>query len=236
MLPVLEKMNSIIIDDDKLSQSAIAHLAGQLPYLNLTGTYGSALEASGILDSGNVDLMFLDIELPGITGMEFMRDLAKPPLTIFVTSKKEYALEAFEHNVVDFLLKPVKLDRFFKAVTKAKSIYDASGKGPDLGKGQLFIKYNGTIERIDTGNILWIEALGDYITIHTLDKKYTVHSTLKAVEARLDPDKFLRVHRSYIISVDTISTIDDSVISINKQLIPIGAVYRENFKKRLNLL
>jgi two-component system LytT family response regulator len=229
-------MNSIIIDDDKLSQNAIGHLAGQLPFLNVTGMYGSALEATAALNSGDTDLMFLDIELPDITGLEFIRSLSDPPLTILITSKKEYALEAFEHSVVDYLVKPVSIERFLKAVTKARTIYDASGKNGENSKDQLFIKINGMIARIETKNILWIEALGDYITIHTPDKKYTVHSTLKAVEARLDPERFLRVHRSYIISVDTISSIDDSMISINKQLIPIGAVYRENFKKRLNLL
>jgi DNA-binding LytR/AlgR family response regulator len=228
-------MNSIIIDDDKLSQNAIGHLAAQLPFLQVTGMFGSALEATATLNSGTVDLMFLDIELPDITGIDFIRNLSDPPLTILVTSKKEYALEAFEYNIVDYLVKPVSIERFLKAVTKAKTIYDASGKSTD-SKDQLFIKFNGTIARISTKDILWVEALGDYVTIHTTDKKYTVHSTLKAVEARLNPARFLRVHRSYIISVDMISSIDDSVISINKQLIPIGAVYRDNFRKRLNLL
>jgi DNA-binding LytR/AlgR family response regulator len=229
-------MNSIIIDDDKLSQNAIGHLAAQLPFLNVAGIFGSALEATSILNTGTVDLMFLDIELPDISGLEFMRSLSAPPLTILITSKKEYALEAFELHVVDYLVKPVSVERFLKAVTKARSTYDSSGRAAQGSRDQLFIKFNGTIARINTKDILWIEALGDYVTIHATDKKYTVHSTLKAVEARLDPEKFLRVHRSYIISVDAISSIDDSVISINQQLIPIGAVHRENFRKRLNLL
>ncbi|MFL5764267.1 MAG: LytR/AlgR family response regulator transcription factor [Bacteroidia bacterium] len=229
-------MNSIIIDDDKLSQNAIGHLAAQLPFLKVSGIFGSALEATTILNSGSIDLMFLDIELPDITGLEFMGTLQNPPLTILITSKKEYALEAFEYNVVDYIVKPVAVERFLKAVTKARITYDASGRPADSSKDHLFIKVNGTIAKIDVKDILWIEALGDYITIHTSDKKYTVHSTLKAVEARLDPDRFLRVHRSYIISVGAISSIDDSVVSINKQLIPIGAVHRDNFRKRLNLL
>lgn len=229
-------MNCIIVDDDKLSQNAMEHLVKQFPYLSLIGIYSSAVEALETINSGSVDLMFLDIEMPQMTGLEFVKNIPKSPMTILATSKKDYALEAFEYNIIDYLVKPVPLERFFKAITKAKNIYDIAKTDRHRTKDHLFIKVNGSIAKVDVKDILWIEALGDYITIHTPEKRYTVHSTLKAIEAKLDPEKFLRVHRSYIISIETINAIDDSVVAINKQLIPIGAVYKENFKKRLNLL
>lgn len=212
------------------------HLVKQLPFLNLIGVYGSACDALKILNSQTVNLMLLDIEMPEMTGLQFLKNLSKPPITILATSKKDYALEAFEYNIIDYLVKPIPLERFFKAISKAKTAFDSTGKNPEFSFDNLFVKVNGAIAKVDTREILWIEALGDYITIHTPEKRYTVHSTLKAIEARLDPEKFLRVHRSYIIAIDTINAIDDNVIAINKQLIPIGAVYKENFKKRLNLL
>lgn len=213
-------------------------LIAAFPHLHLAGICSSAGEALELLEATTVDLMLLDIEMPGMTGLEFVKNLENPPITILVTSKKDYALEAFDYNVVDYLVKPVPMERFFKAITKAKHIYDTTRrpKVDDQIKDYLFVKLSTGITKIDTKDILWIEALGDYITIHTPDKKHTVHSTLKAVEKKLDPEKFIRVHRSFIISIDTVNAVDDNVIAINKQLIPIGAVFKENFKKRLNLL
>ncbi len=146
-------------------------------------------------------------------------------------------LYSFEYNIVDYLLKPIALDRFFKAITKAKEIFDNTHQVDfSGGNDYVFIKSSGTLVKINIKEILWIEALGDYMTINTTDKKYTIHSTMKTIENKLASDKFIRVHRSFIVSIDNITSIDDSVIVIGKQLIPIGAVYKENLTKRLNFL
>jgi len=233
-------MNCIIVDDDEMSRNALKHLVSQVPYLNLLGVYSKAGEALTALNSKEVDLMLLDVEMPDINGLEFIKSLKKPPLTILATSKKKYAIEAFEHNIVDYLVKPIALDRFFKAIAKSKEMFDNNGsvKETEVSSTQdnVFVKINGALVKIMMKEILWIEALGDYITINTTEKKYTVHSTMKTMENKLAPDKFIRVHRSYIVSVDNINSIDDNTIVINKQLIPVGYVYKEKLMKQLNLL
>ncbi|MES2395978.1 MAG: LytTR family DNA-binding domain-containing protein [Bacteroidota bacterium] len=230
-------MNCIIIDDDEMSRNALKHLVSQVSYLNLIGVYTKASESLTVLYNRSVDLILLDIEMPDISGLEFIKTIKDPPLTIFVTSKKEYAIEAFECNIIDYLVKPILLDRFFKAITKSKEIFETYKKNDaTLSQDYLFVKVNGTIVKISNKEILWVEALGDYININTFEKKYTIHSTMKTMESKLDDSKFIRVHRSYIISIANINSIDDNIIVINKQLIPIGLVYREKLIKRLNLL
>ena len=232
-------MNCIIVDDDGMSRNAVKHLVAQISSLSLVGQASSPQEAINLLDSNKVDLMLLDIEMPGMSGLTLLKNLNRPPLIILITSKKEYALEAFEYNVVDYLLKPIALERFFKAVAKAKDIINNAPISSTDGSANstFFIKSNGQLIKMNVKDILWIEALGDYITIHTTEnKKYTIHSTMKVIETKLPPDKFIRVHRSYIVSVDNISSIDDNVIVIGKQLIPVGAVYKENLTKHLNFL
>lgn len=230
-------MNCIIVDDDELSRKAMKHLVSQVQFLKLIATCSSATEALNILNNEKIDLMLLDIEMPDMNGLELVNSLKSPPITILATSKKEYAIEAFESNVIDYLVKPVVLDRFYKAIAKAKDRFDNSQSTIDFsGSNYVFIKNNGTLVKISITEILWIDALGDYMTINTADKKYVVHTTMKVIETKLPPDKFIRVHRSYIIAIDNITAIDDNVVIIGKQLIPVGAVYKENLTKRLNLL
>ena len=230
-------MDCIIVDDDKMSQKAMEHLVSQVPFLNLVGTYSNATEAMGALNKSNVDLMLLDVEMPVMNGLEFMKSLQKPPMTILATSKKEYALEAFECNVIDYLVKPIAVNRFFTAIEKSNDIHKNASKNITFSNHEfLFAKVNGVLTKICMKDILWIEALGDYIVINTSEKKYTIHSTLKSIENKLSSDKYIRVHRSYIVSIDNINSIDDNTILINKHLIPVGLVYKENLTKRLNLL
>ena len=230
-------MNCIIVDDEEMSRTAMKHLVSQVEFLNLVGVCKSAIEALNILNSTKVDLVLLDIEMPDMDGLELIKSLKNPPLTIFATSKKEYAIEAFECNVVDYIVKPIAIDRFFKAISKAKNIFEASQQNINFSETNCaFIKINGTLVKIDMKEILWIEAKGDYLTINTSEKKYTIHSTMKKIESKLASDKFIRVHRSFIISIDKISSIDDAVITIGKQLIPIGANYKLNLTNKLNFL
>lgn len=230
-------MNCIIVDDDEISRIAMKKLVSKVPYFNLIEICSNATQAIHSLNKTQIDIMFLDIEMPDIDGLELINTLNNPPLTILVTSKKEYALQAFESNVIDYLVKPVPLKRFFKAVTKAKDLFDKNleiSESPSMD--HVFVKTKGTLIKINIKEIVWIDASGDYMTIHTLDNKHVIHSTLKVIESKLPTDKFIRIHRSYIISIDYVSAIDDNIVIIGKQLIPIGAVYKENLTKRLNLL
>ena len=224
-------MKCIIIDDDVASRNILMHLIKQIDYLQLTGIYENSLKALPVLELEDIDLVFLDIEMPEMNGIDLLRN-HKMPMTIITTMHSKYALEAFEHNIIDYLIKPVTLARFIKAIEKAKVRLDKRKNQ----KNYFFIKKDSVLNRVPVENILWIEALGDYATIFTTEKKYVVHLTLKVIEGKLPPDKFLRVHRSYIVNVDCIEHIDDSILSVNKQFIPIGVSYREQVFKTLNLL
>jgi DNA-binding LytR/AlgR family response regulator len=231
-------MNTILVDDDEMSAGLLRHLIENVSYINLLKTCTCPLEAVDVLRNEEIDLLFLDIEMPRLNGMDLIKSLATPPLIILTTSHEHYAFKAFEHNVVDYLLKPVELPRFMRATAKAKEIYDHShGGSPDVfNQDYIFIRKNSILNKVLIKEILWIEALGDYVTVHTPEKNYTLHITLKALEKKLPVTRFVRVHRSFIVQLEQINTIDDSVISINNKAIPVGALYRENFMKRLNLL
>jgi len=228
-------MNCIIIDDDEASRSALSQLIKQVDYLQLQQVFPNPLDALSILKSGTVDLVFLDVEMPEMTGMELLKSM-NMPATILTTTHKEYALDAFEHSIIDYLVKPIALPRFIKAVEKANHNYAKQhAANATIDKNYFFIKKDSVLNKVPLKDILWIEALGDYLAVHTFDKKYVVHLTLKAIEGKLN-DKFIRVHRSYIVNIDNVGMVEDTTIYINNNPIPVGALYREDFVKVLNLL
>jgi two-component system LytT family response regulator len=230
-------LNCLIVDDEEMSSNVLKHLVGQINDLKLLGVCNSSLEAAEILRNEDVDLLFLDVEMPGMTGIELIQSLEKKPLVILTTSHKKYAHEAFENNAIDYLVKPLELPRFMKAVSKAREAFEQNtGKNGSFVRDYLFLKKNSVLNKVPVKEILWIEALGDYVNVHTADTKYTLHTTLKAIESKLPKEHFIRIHRSYIIQLEHISSIDDFMISIRDKLIPVGSIYRENFMKRLNLL
>jgi DNA-binding LytR/AlgR family response regulator len=228
-------MNCIIVDDDDASRSALVQIVKQVDYLTVVKTCSNPLEAMNALKKEDVDILFLDIEMPEMTGMEMLKALDNRPQVILTTSHKEYALDAYDLNVIDYLIKPVTLPRFLKAMAKIK---DASGSDDQVSAGQdyFFIKKDSVLTKVPIKDILWIEALGDYITVHTRDQRFILHATLKSLEGKLPPNKFVRVHRSYIVQVDNVKKVEDTTIFINEVSIPVGALYKENFIKRLNTL
>jgi DNA-binding LytR/AlgR family response regulator len=196
------------------------------------------MEAYNYLNSGQVDLMFLDIEMPGMTGIELTKKLGnKKSLIIFTTAKTDYAVEAFELNVVDYLVKPVSLSRFLQAVEKAKEVFDSNKQEVKIEAQEfVFVKDNGILKKLNVDDILYLEAMGDYVKVHTAQKFHVLHSTLKSIEEKLPPNKFLRIHRSYIVSLQKIDFIQDGIINIGKANIPVAETYRSALNKRLNLL
>lgn len=228
-------MKYIIIDDDEASRKILVQLAKQVENLEIIDTYSNPVDALGVIAGGGVDLVFLDIEMPEMNGMELLGTVSMPP-TILTTTHKEYAVDAFQYNVIDYLVKPIGLPRFIKAMEKARKERANATDQSGVNKDYFFIKKHSVFNKVALKDILWIEALGDYIKVHAADAKHVVHMSLKAIEDKLPKDKFLRVHRSYIVNIDNVGMVEDTTIYINNNPIPIGALYRENFIKVLNLL
>lgn len=231
-------MNCLIIDDNKLARTAMKQLASHVDQLHVAGECSSAIEAYNILQKEKIDLLLLDIEMPGMNGIELTRNIGKKgPVIIFTTAKKDYAVEAFELHVADYLIKPVTPSRFIQAIERAKEVQQATSRElHDTDNEFIFIRDSGTLKRIKLDDILYLEAMGDYVKLHTPQKFHAVHSTLKAIEERLPDTKFMRVHRSYIVALDKIEAIQDGDIIISKNAVPVADAYRASLNSRLNLL
>jgi len=233
-------LNCIIIDDDELSSRIIEEYVKKTEFLNLVKSFPSAIHAiRGIEKSDDIQLIFLDIEMPEMTGIEFLKTLKVAPQVIIVSSKEKYALEAFEYDVTDYLLKPVSYARFYKAATKVFDRF-TSGNKPTVEDDEIFIKKNSSLVRLKLSEILWVEALENYVVVNTGKEKHTIHFTMKAIESQLPASTFKRVHRSFIVNVKKISSIEDNSILLRfatgSKLVPIGKSYREKLLKELKLI
>ncbi|MEO6071132.1 MAG: LytTR family DNA-binding domain-containing protein [Chitinophagaceae bacterium] len=231
-------MKCLIIDDNKMARMAMKQLVSQVPELELVAECNDALEGYQLLKSTAVDLLLLDIEMPGMTGLELTKNsVAKNQLIIFTTAKTDYAVEAFELNVVDYLIKPISPARFLQAIERAKETKASNKQEVKVEESEfVFIKDNGVLKRISVDDILFMEAMGDYVKVHTPQKFHVLHSTLKSIEEKLPSTKFIRVHRSYIVSLNKIDFIQEGVISIGKASVPVADTYRSILNKKLNLL
>lgn len=232
-------MNCIIIDDDKLSCRVIEEFVGRTETLTLLNTFSNAVSAINALkNEEEIDLIFLDIEMPEMSGLDFLESLTTDPQIIIVSSKEKYALNAFEYDVTDYLLKPVQYGRFFKAVSKALVRYN---KGKLDTKGdEIFIKHNSSLVRLKYVDILWVEALENYVIVNTFHEKFTIHFTMKAIEQKLPASKFTRVHRSFIVNTSSINVIEDNAILIKThegtKSIPIGKSYKDKLMDDINVV
>ncbi|MBS1764482.1 MAG: response regulator transcription factor [Bacteroidetes bacterium] len=232
-------MKCIVVDDNKLARTALKHLISQVNFLSLLHECENSTEAFNILKSEEVDLVFLDIEMPEMTGIELIRNLEKKPIIVLITAKSDYAVEAFELNVADYLVKPVTLPRFMAAVSRAKELYDSrEGKieASDKDDGFIFVRNKGILNKIDVSDIHYLQALGDYVNIYTSEKKFTIHVTLSGIEKKLSPGKFFRVHRSYIVALSHIDHIEGETLYINHHPVPIGEQYRQALLRKINFI
>ncbi len=232
-------MKCIIIDDDEITCRVIEDYVKRTSFLELMASFGSAVEAINYINAGNsVNLVFLDIEMPEMTGIEFLNTITQKPQIVIVSSREKYALEAFEYNVTDYLLKPVTYARFFKAANKALENFDKNQQ--TSSDDEIFIKKGNSLVKIKFSDILWVEALENYVVINTQTDKFTIHFTMKAIENQLPPVYFKRVHRSFIVNIKSIFSIEDNsvVVKVNdgKKLIPIGKSYRDNLLNEINLM
>ncbi len=229
-------MKCIIIDDNELALKATEQCVSKAEQLNLVGTFEDAFKALTFLSTNTVDLIFLDIEMPELNGIDFIKALRQPhPYIILTTSHTEHALEAYDYNVTDYLVKPISFPRFLNAIAKVEDMYEKQNIHHS-DQDTIFIKKGNLIVRVNKKDILWIEGLGDYVTLNTEKEKFVVHSTMHAIEQKFSTNEFIRVHRSFIIRIDKINNIEDNCISYFDKFIPIGKTYRETVYKRLNLL
>lgn len=233
-------MNCIIVDDDKLSCKVIAELVRKSSFLNLVGEYYDAVDARNeLVKRPDIDLIFLDIQMPHMDGFDFIGSLERPPSIIMVTGNESLAVKAYDFDVIDYLIKPVGFSRFCKAVDKVIRYQDKS-IGDNLGKQEIFIKKGSTLVKIKLDDIILVEALENYVVLHTDTEKYTIHFTMKAIEQQLPSFLFVRVHRSYIVNKSRINTIRDNGLEINGysevNTIPIGKSYRDSLLKEINVM
>lgn len=235
------KINCIIIDDDPLAAKVLQELIEKTDFLNLLRTYSSAKEAIFKKEeiSQNVDLIFLDVEMPEMTGIEFLSAFEKHPYVIIVSSKKHYAIDAFEFEVTDYLTKPVSLTRFTKAVDRIVNLMQEKQNKGTKTTGDIFFKTDKGFIRLKSDDVFYIEGLENYIKVFTPQKTYVVHHTLKSIIEKLPP-QYIRIHRSNIININHIHQIQNNVVVIilndKRKVIPVGKAYRENFYEQLNIL
>jgi len=229
-------INCLVIDDEPLARKGLKEYIADVDFLNLTGEFDNPLKAAEILSRGERQLLFLDIQMPKITGLEFFKTLQNAPPVIFTTAFPQYALEGFEVNALDYLVKPVSFERFLKAAMKAKEYYEVREKNvteASAAADYFFIKADNRLVKILFDDVLFVEALQNYVTIHTKDRKFITYLTFKSVEDYLPSDKFLKVHKSFIVAASKIDSIEGNDIRIGQQHIPISRNQKDEVMERL---
>jgi len=218
----------IIIEDEPLAQNILKKYIGDHPSLELVAVYSDALEAQTTLAQQNIHLIFLDINLPKLSGINFIKTLLHPPLVIFTTAYPEFAVEGFELNAVDYLLKPFSFERFLKAINKAlEKLTTPASQNPSTNQSSfVFLKADKKFHKVDLDTIYYIEAIGDYMKVITDRGQFIINETMKKLQEQLPPDSFIRVHKSFIISRNKIKYIEGNYVQVEDKSIPIGATYR----------
>lgn len=232
------RLNCIIIDDEPLARKGLSEYIQDIDFLSLTAEFDNPIKAIEYLDKHEVHLIFLDIQMPKLTGIDFLKTVKKLPPVILSTAFSQYALEGFELNVLDYLVKPVSFDRFMKAVVRAREYYEVRRENEHrptetADEDYFFIKADNKLVRIFFNDVLFAEGLQNYVIIHTQDKKFISYLTFKSLEEYLPADRFIRVHKSYIVSASRIDSIEGNDIMIGTHQIPISRILKEEVMERL---
>ena len=233
----MKPFNCLIVDDDELARTLVENYIDRLPHLKIVGKCINPLEAVQALQGNHVDLMFLDIQMPEMTGTEFLKTLSQKPLVIFTTAYEEYAIESYELNVVDYLLKPFDFERFLKAVNKASDLLKLKHGGRNNNSQSLvvatnkesyiLVKSEHKIHRILFKDIQYIQSMREYVAYYLPSRRILSLGSLKRLESDLPDSQFMRIHKSYIVAKSKVSTLEGNMVHIGKEKIPIGASYRE---------
>lgn len=226
-------MKCIIVDDEPLARKGMLLNVKEVSTLELVGTFENAADANDYLQNNEVDLMFLDIEMPEITGLEFLKTLVNQPLVILTTAYPQYALESYELDVIDYLVKPIRIERFIKAVNKAEEFHKLKSTTKmvfeSVGEDYVFVKSERKYVKIFFKDIRYIEGLKDYVIIHTDGRKIMTAMNVKTIDNQLPNEIFVRINKSYIVNVNAINEIDNDFVIIDKSEIPIGRTYKDDF-------
>ena len=239
----MNELNCLIVDDEELARTLLENYIIRLPYLKLVGKCSNPIEALQLLQHQSVDLIFLDIQMPEMTGTDFLKSLSQKPMVVFTTAYAEYALEGYELNIVDYLLKPFPFERFLQAVNKASDLAKLKNseashsvtlpESPTIEKNYILVKSEHKVHRISYDDIQYIQSMREYIAYYTPNGRILSLGSLKKLEEKLPKDQFLRIHKSYIIAKSKVSTLEGNMVHIEKEKIPIGASYREEVLKDL---
>lgn len=232
------KVKCLIVDDEPLAIEVLKSHIGKLDTLEVAGTANDAIRAFDFLTHNKVDLLFLDIHMPQMKGTELVKALRNPPAIIFTTAYREYALEGYDLNVLDYLLKPISFGRFMQAVEKFFAFRTSEPEiivhEKEEKEGFLYLREKNLIHKVPHDEILYIESMGDNLTIHTINRQITCRLTLVSIEKLLPEEEFIRIHRSFIVSIKHITSFSPVSIFIDKKEFPIGSSYRDDAHKRLN--
>lgn len=227
-------IRAIIVDDELVSRESLDYLLKKMADVELLQQFSSALEAREFLSNNEVDVIFLDVEMPDLTGMEFLATVSDLPTVILTTSNPAYAAEAFEHRVLDYIVKPVNLKRLNLAMERIRE--ERKEKPEEAKEGEIYVRSDRKFLRLEVESIAFIETMDDYLIIHMKSgEKHITHSTLSNMEERLPNASFQKVHRSFIVNLSAISSIEEAKLNIGKAIIPISRAYRPVLKNRLGL-
>ena len=228
-------LRCIAVDDEPLALELLEDNISKLPYLKLVEKCSNAMEAIRVLQVNQIDLIFLDIQMPGLTGLQFIQSLPERPMIILVTAYEKFALEGFNLAVVDYLVKPVSLERFIKACNKAWDLHQlrtrstATGKAPDY----IFVNVDYSMLKISLDDLMWVEGLKDYIKIrlHSSARPVITRMTMKSIEELLPPERFIRIHKSYIVSISFITAVRRSTVMMGSEELPVSPTYQDSLMK-----
>lgn len=237
----MKPIRCLVVDDEELARTLLENYIGRLPNLQLVAACANPLDAFAVLQQQPVDLLFLDIQMPELTGIALLRTLTQKPAVVFTTAYAEYALEGYALDVTDYLLKPFSFERFVQAVNKAigrlrsKVAPDppTSDQGAQPGKDYLLVKADHKVHRLKFDEIQYIQSMREYVAFHTLAGRVISLNSLKSLEEQLPPERFIRIHKSYIVAIDKIDTLDGNTVQVGKEKLPVGASYREELIKRV---
>ena len=227
-------LKSLIVDDEPMARKGLSEEVTEIGFIEICGTAENVRQAIRLMESVKIDLLFLDIEMPGINGLDFIKTLERPPMVIITTAYPEYALEGYGLDVIDYLVKPISFSRLLRSCRKAKELYDLKNQTPILKQtteNYFFIKYNGNHVKLFLDQILFVKGADNYITIYTLTQTYLIYNTLKSMTKYLPEDVFVKVHKSYIISVSKIIRVSGNKVFIDHYELPISRTYKEAVMK-----
>ncbi len=227
----MKKINCLVVDDEELARTLLENYISRMPHLNLVEKCANPLDALKVLQEASIEIMFLDIQMPELTGIDFLKSLQQKPKVIFTTAYSEYAIEGYQLDVVDYLLKPFSFERFVQAVNKAIELINTKPQTPE--KDYLLVKSEHKVHKIKLEDIRYIQSMREYVAYFLPNGKILALNSLKKLEQELPSDQFLRIHKSYIVPIKKVTTLEGNMVHVGNEKLPIGNLYKEEVLKRI---